>query len=146
MNQPERLNPGTTLVSKVHDFLAAAKVDFASALALLSEDVRWINRLPDNVPFGGDYLGREGVARYFQLMAETFELGEHDLTTYDFIEAGNTLVIVGCERGGKAKPTGVVFDLEFVWVVRFDEQGRISYLREHNDTAAIGAAFTARVS
>ena len=77
-----------SLASKVQSFLATAKSDFPAALQLLSADVCWINRLPDNVPFGGEYHGREGVARYFQLMAETFELGEHDLASYDLIESG----------------------------------------------------------
>jgi ketosteroid isomerase-like protein len=89
----------------------------------------------------GESISRDGVAQYFQKMLEVFVLGEHELNEYEFIETGDTLVIVGCETGGTALPTGKVFDLAFVWVVRFDEQGRIKYLREHNDTAAIGDAF-----
>jgi uncharacterized protein len=129
------------LVTNIENYFKAVKTDFPASLDLLSEDVLWINRLPAHVPFGGEYKGREEVARYFQLMSETFVLGEHHLDEYEFIEAGNTLVIIGCEKDGKVIPTGKVFDLEFVWVVRFDDRGRISYLREHNDTAAIGAAF-----
>jgi ketosteroid isomerase-like protein len=53
------------------------------------------------------------------------------------------VVLVGYEKNGKAIPTGKVFDLPFVWVVKFNEDGKISYLREHNDTAAIGDAFKA---
>lgn len=130
-----------SLVERIEHYLTTAKTDFVASLALLSEDVVWINRLPDHVPFGGEYHGHEGVARYFQLLAETFVLGGHNFQEYDFIETENTLVIVGCEKDGKVIPTGKVFDLEFVWVVRFDEEGRIKYLREHNDTAAIGGAF-----
>ena len=99
--------------------------------------------MPDNVPFGGTYRGKEQVVRYFAQMAETFVIGEYDWDQFEYIESGNTLVMVGYERGGKAVPTGRVFDLHFVWVVKFDDQGRICYLREHNDTAAIGDAFSA---
>ena len=131
------------LVTNIEKYLLTAKIDFPASLELLSEDVVWINRLPEHVPFSGEYHGRAGVAQYFQRLAENFVLGEHNLNEYDFIETEDPLVMVGCEKGGKALPTGKVFDLEFVWVVRFDGQGRIKYLREHNDTAAIGAAFLA---
>lgn len=129
--------------ARVEQFLSLAKTDFEAALALLSEEVVWINKLPDHVSFGGEYHGRAGVAQYFQEMLSVFALGEHDLTQYEFIESGDTLVMVGCEKGGKALTTGKVFDLDFVWVMRFDEQGRILYLREHNDTAAMGDAYRA---
>jgi ketosteroid isomerase-like protein len=48
---------------------------------------------------------------------------------------------VGFEKNGRAIPTGEVFDLHFVWVVKFNAKGKLCYLREHNDTAAIGDAF-----
>ena len=78
---------------------------------------------------------------YFGEMAETFEIGDYDWDKFEYIESGNTLVMVGYEKNGRALPTGKVFDLHFVWVVKFNEQGQIFYLREHNDTAAIGDAF-----
>lgn len=49
--------------------------------------------------------------------------------------------MVGSEDEGKVISTGKVFDLHFVWVIRFDDEGKICYVREHNDTAAIGDAF-----
>jgi ketosteroid isomerase-like protein len=75
------------------------------------------------------------------LMAETFELGNYLWDDFKYIESGNELVIVGFEKGGRVIPTGKVFDLHFVWVVKFNDEGKICYLREHNDTAAIGDAF-----
>jgi ketosteroid isomerase-like protein len=101
----------------------------------------WINLLPEHVPFGGEYRGREGVVAYFQLMAETFVIGEYLYDQFEFIESSDTVVVVGFEKDGKVLPTGKTFDLHFVWVVKFDDEGKICYLREHNDTAAIGDAF-----
>ena len=132
-----------SLKEKVLEYLAAVKNDPASSMAMLADDIHWINRLPAHVPFGGEYHGIAGVGAYLGQLAENFVLGTYRVDEFDYIETSNTLVMVGCEKGGKALPTGKVFDLEFVWVVRFDEQGRIKYLREHNDTAAIGAAFLA---
>lgn len=139
MDQPA--SQPDSMTERMASFFTAVQEDFESALQLLSDDITWINLLPEHVPFGGEYRGHAGVVQYFQEMAASFVLGEHDLAEWDFIESGDTLVIVGCEKGGKALNTGKVFDLNFVWVVRFDEQGRIHYLREHNDTAAIGGAF-----
>ncbi len=130
-----------TMIEKLQAFLVTCKSDFPQALEMLSEDVVWINKLPEHIPFNGKFNGREGVAQYFQLLNESFVLGEHSFAEYDFIEAEDTLVVTGCEKNGQVISTQKVFDLDFVWIVRFNEHGQIKYLREHNDTAAIGAAF-----
>jgi len=74
-------------------------------------------------------------------MAENFVIGDYIFDQFEFIEAGNTVVLVGFEKDAQVPATGKTFDLHFVWVVKFDDEGRICYLREHNDTAAIGEAF-----
>jgi ketosteroid isomerase-like protein len=130
-----------SLIEKLQNYTATMQADFPASLELLSEDVVWINLLPEHVPFGGEYRGREAVTAYFQLMAETFLIGSYLYDQFEFIESGNTVVVVGFEKDGKAIPTGKVFDLHFVWVVKFNDDGKICYLREHNDTAAIGDAF-----
>ncbi|GEM_PF-2372261 len=126
---------------KLQNFMATMARDFPAAMALLAEDVVWINQLPGHVPFGGEYHGREGVERYLTLLAETFVLGGYDFDSFEVVENDDTLVLVGVESGGKVLPTGKVFDLPFVWVVKFDEAGRIRFLQEHNDTQAIGNAY-----
>ena len=130
-----------SLVSKLQHYAATMKSDFEASLELLSDDIVWINLLPENVPFGGTYRGKEDVVGYFMQMAPTFEIGEYQWHEFEYYETGNTLVMVGYEKGGKAVPTGKIFDLHFVWVVKFNDAGQICYLREHNDTAAIGDAF-----
>ena len=130
-----------SLKEKVQHYIRAVKSDFEASLALLADDVLWINLLPDNVPFGGTYAGKEEVIRYFMQMADTFVIGEYEWDKFEFYETDNTLVMVGFEKDGKAVPTGKVFDLHFVWVIKFNADGLICYLREHNDTAAIGDAF-----
>jgi ketosteroid isomerase-like protein len=130
-----------SLVDTVKQYAAALKNDFEGSLNFLADDVVWINLLPKHVPFGGEYVGKQEVVRFFMLMAETFELGDYAWDDFDYIESANALVIVGCEANGMVIPTGKVFDLNFVWVVKFNDDGKICYLREHNDTAAIGDAF-----
>jgi ketosteroid isomerase-like protein len=131
------------LVEKIQAYALAVKTDFESSLDMLTDDVVWINLLPEHVPFGGTYKGKQAVVGYFMEMAETFEIGDYLWEQFEYIEKDDTLVMIGFEKDGKALPTGKQFDLHFVWVVKFDEQGKIRYLREHNDTAAIGDAFKA---
>lgn len=130
-----------SLVEKLQHYIATINSDFPASFELLSDDVEWINRLPAHVPFGGEYRGRQAVVGYFQLMAETFVIGDYLMDEFEFIEAGDTLVVVGYEKDGKVLPTNTIFDLHFVWVIKFNQQGRIRFFQEHNDTAAIGDAF-----
>jgi uncharacterized protein len=130
-----------SLIEKLKNYTNTVKSDFPASMAMLSEDVVWINLLPAHVPFSGEYRGREEVIAYFQLMAETFVIGEYLYDQFEYIESGDTVVVVGFEKDGKVLPTGKTFDLHFVWVVKFNDKGEICYLREHNDTAAIGDAF-----
>ena len=132
-----------SLKEKMLNYLAAVKEDFPAAMAMTADDVVWINLLPENVPFGGTYQGHEGLVEYFQQLATSFVIGDYPIEEFDFIETEDTLVMVGYEKDALALPTDVRFDLHFVWVVKFDAEGLICYLREHNDTAAIGAAFAA---
>jgi len=130
-----------SLENKLMEYISALKTDFPAALKMVAEDVVWINYLPDNVPFGGEYRGHEGLIEYFQTLTENFEIGQYVDGSFEFIESGNTLVFIGAETGARVLSTGKVFDLPFVWVVKWNDEGKICYAREHNDTAAIGDAF-----
>ena len=132
-----------SLAEKLHHCVATMKSDFQGFLDLLTDDIVWINLLPEHVPFGGTYKGKEQLVGYFTQMAKAFVIGDYLWDTFEYVESGNTLVMVGFEKDGKALPTGKTFDLYFVWVVKFTDDGKICYLREHNDTAAIGDAFKA---
>jgi ketosteroid isomerase-like protein len=130
-----------SLVEKLQNYMNAATTDFPASLDMLADDIQWINLLPEHVPFGGEYRGKERIVSYFQEMAENFVIGEYLHDQFEFIETDNTVVLVGFEKDAQVPATGKTFDLHFVWVVRFDDDGKIFYLREHNDTAAIGDAF-----
>ncbi len=129
------------LQTKLLDWLTLLKTDFPASLELVAEDVHWVNYLPEHVPFGGEYDGHAGLMQYFGEISASFEVGEYVDEEFEFIESDNTMVMVGAENNAKVLSTGKVFDLSFVWVVKFNEEGKICYLREHNDTAAIGDAF-----
>jgi ketosteroid isomerase-like protein len=130
-----------SLVDKLQSYIGMVKTDFPASMAMLDENVQWINLLPEHVPFGGEYRGHEGIVEYFQQMSESFVIGDYIYDEFEFIETNDTVVLVGYEKNATVPATGKTFDLHFVWVVKFNEEGKICYLREHNDTAAIGDAF-----
>ena len=130
-----------SMTDKLLEMIALMKSDFPAALERMAEDVVWVNLLPEHVPFGGEYHGHEGIIQYFGQLSASFEIGEYIDEEFEFIESGNTLVMVGAEKNAKVLSTGKVFDLAFVWVVKFNDEGKVCYVREHNDTASIGDAF-----
>jgi ketosteroid isomerase-like protein len=108
------------------------------AIAMLSDDVEWENRTPDNVPFGGVYKGKEGFARYGLELASSIEMGE--LGIDELVAEDDTVVMIGAESS-LVKSTGRQYTMSYVFVLRFAEDGRIQRVREFVDTAALGAAF-----
>lgn len=130
-------------VDKVNTYLERVLTDFPACVAMMSDDFVWENYLPAHMPFGGRYEGVAGLQRYLGQLAKTWVIGELEFHDFVFDPSTRTLAATGVEKQGKAVPTGRTCDMAFVWVFRFAEDGRLSYLREYNDTAAIGGTFDA---
>ena len=81
------------------------------------------------------------MQKYVAQLSETWVIGE--LVFHDFIFDPETRVLAapGVEKNGKSVATGRACDMPFVWEFRFTPDGKLTYLREHNDTAAIGGTF-----
>lgn len=74
-----------------------------------------------------------GISDFFKVLGESLETLQFELR--DFIAQGNKVVVVGYQRG-RAKPTGRLYEIEFVhlWSVR---DGKISEFWVYTDTAAL---------
>ena len=70
-------------------------------------------------------------------------IGVLEFTNFIFDTETNILAATGVEKNGKALATGRSCDMAFVWEFRFATDGKLTYIREYNDTAAIGATFNA---
>jgi ketosteroid isomerase-like protein len=124
-------------------FLQRLLTDFPACTAMLADDFAWENFLPAHVPFGGRYEGRAGLERYLAELAANWVIGELEFTHFIFDPGSQTLAASGVEKNGTAVPTGRCCDMAFMWEFRFASSGQLSYVREYNDTAAIGATFDA---
>ena len=107
----------------------------------LAEDFVWINHLPDHIPFGGVYNGAAGLGEYGQQLLAAIEL--KPLHISEIVVHGNTAVVIGVEQGTRVLSTGKHYDMDWVHVVKYADNGLLSYLREYNQYEAMAAAFRA---
>lgn len=130
-------------IDTVKRYLELLLSDFPESTKMLADGFVWENLLPSHVPFGGRYEGVSGLEKYMGQLAESWVIGE--LVFHDFVFDPETRILAatGVEKNGKAISTGRACDMAFVWEFRFDADGKLTYLREYNDTAAIGGTFDA---
>jgi ketosteroid isomerase-like protein len=78
---------------------------------------------------------------YLGELAGSWGMGE--LVFYDYIydPESKIMAVTGVEKNGKALPTGRSCNMDFIWEFRFTDAGKIRYVREYNDTFAIGGTF-----
>lgn len=130
-------------IDTVNTYLERLLTDFPSCLEMMTDDFVWENHLPAHVPFGGRYEGAAGLEQYLGQLASAWEIGELVFGTFIFDPESRSLAASGVEKNGKSLLTGRACDMAFIWEFRFAPDGRLNYLREYNDTAAIGGTFDA---
>ena len=71
-------------------------------------------------------------------LAENWEIGGLDISKVIISDGGKRFAAIGVERDGKALATGKSYDMAFVWIFKMNDAGQFTYVREYNDTNAIG--------
>ena len=127
--------------NKIGQFITLLATDMDAAGELMADGFVWENFLPDNVPFGGRYEGVEGMTAYFAQLAENWEIGGLEISEIIASEDGRRFAAIGVEQNGTALSTGKSCDMAFVWIFKTNEAGQFTYVREYNDTHAIGQTF-----
>jgi len=127
-------NPLAIVLSLYQRLLSEPRAAIATGLA---PDIVWENPLPDAIPFGGRFEGREGCARYLTHLLDAIEM--EDFAIDDTITEGDRVVLVGRETS-RVKKTGRRYRMGWVHVVDIHD-GLVTRVREYNDTAAMEAAF-----
>jgi ketosteroid isomerase-like protein len=107
----------------------------------LAPEFVWENPLPAGIPFGGAYQGVEGLGRYLGELLSAIDMTPLHFT--DVVASGPVVALIGIEADTRVKSTGKHYTMPFVHVVRFNGDGRISHIREYNDTREMVAAFAA---
>lgn len=130
----------TDYAALTREFYELLASDFKGAVSrFLADGFVWENPLPECVPFGGVYHGPEGLGAYFGGLAEAIEMSP--LHFDEMIATGRTVAAIGVERDTLVLPTGKRYNMPFVHVIRFDENDRVTHVREYNDTREMVVAF-----
>ena len=113
--------------------------DLPAVLAVLTEDVEWTLYGSPAIPFAGTRHGREAVAEWFGILADTVEFRRFEPGEFEFVAQGDTVVVQGNEQV-TAKATGRAFDQQWVQFMTLRD-GKVARFREFTDTAAVNSAF-----
>jgi uncharacterized protein len=114
-------------VRRVHE--AFERGDIPGLLEMLADDVDWT--VPETLPWGGHYSGRDEVGGFFASLPDYLE--ELVVTPDELLDAGDTVVDVG-HFGGRAKSGGRLDGVPFVFIWRMKD-GKVTGFREYGDTA-----------
>jgi ketosteroid isomerase-like protein len=128
------------LIERTQKFYQMALTDLEKALEqyVAAEGVIWENPLPQHIPFGGTYEGHDGLRRYLALVNDHIEMNQFEFG--EAVAQGDTVMVAGRERS-RVRSSGRTYEMDFVHLLKFTPDGKVRYVREYNDTAAIGAAF-----
>jgi len=111
--------------------------DIPKLLELLSPEVEWDHRGPENIPFSRVYRGREEVGEFFKTIDETLENLKFDL--HDFAASDSRVVALG-EYSWRVKSTGKAWTSDFALVYTLAD-GVITHWKAVLDMTAASAAF-----
>jgi len=75
--------------------------DIPAILETLAEDIDW--RIPENLPHGGQFNGRDGVGRFFQGIGDSWDGLQVDID--DPVAEGNRVFVLA-HIHGRLKSTG----------------------------------------
>jgi uncharacterized protein len=116
-------------------YAAFGRGDIQGLLALFAEDIEWITP-GEGLPLAGTYRGHAAVGDFFQKVSEVMELSFWEPP--EFVAEGDRVLVVGVESG-RIKTTNRTF--EGHWVMAFTvRNGRVTNVREYNDTLAVARA------
>jgi uncharacterized protein len=119
-------------------FACFGQGDITGTVGLLSDDVEWrVPGRPEVIPWAGTHVGREQVAWFFTVLAETVELQVLELR--EVVVEGDTVVVLGHEQS-RVKPTDRLCTGEWAMVFTVRD-GQITRLQEYHDTDGWIAAY-----
>jgi len=128
------------VATRTRELYRLLTADFGAVVdGWLEADFRWINHLPAHVPFGGVYEGAEGLSRYGRELMAAIEL--KPLHVDEIIVQGLTAVVIGVESQTRVLSTNKFYDMDWVHVVKYRSNGKLTYVREYNQTESMAAAF-----
>ena len=126
----------TALTIVESGYAALERDDIPGFLELCAPDVEWLYPAPGLLPYGGSWIGRDGVAAFFEAHDAAEEILEFRVE--ELIAHAGRVVAVGLFRG-RALPAGGEWATRFAHVITLRDE-RWLRLEAFFDTAAALAA------
>ena len=117
---------------------AFARQDVDGVMAAFDDSIDW--DVPDSVPWGGHYRGKEEVGGFFAKLPEYID--ELNVEPQDYLEAGDRVIAVGRHHGNIG---GDAFETRFamVWTMR---DGKAVAFKEYSDMTPLARLYDAKVA
>ena len=119
-----------------YDLFSAGKIEEALERFVDLEAVLE-NPLPEVIPFGGVFEGRQGFAAYLEAILRGISIERFEVD--EIFADGERVTVLGRETS-LVHTTGKRYTMSWVHVLTMQD-GRIVHMREYNDTAAMAGAF-----
>ncbi|QSX36553.1 ferritin-like domain-containing protein [Shewanella sedimentimangrovi] len=110
------------------------------ALSCMTEDVIWDISGPASVPYLGVFYGHQGFSRFWTLLGDTVAIDSAGIEQMFFND--NQAMAYGGEQG-KALATGAPYHYDWALKYEFDNNHKISLMRQYFNPSAIVAALAA---
>ncbi len=109
-------------------YAAFGRGDVAAALENYADDVDWaMPGSPDVFPYAGKRRGREEVAQFYSIFAETETVEQMDLR--DFVAQDDKVLVFG-DYKGRVKSTGRSYTKDFIHAVTLRD-GKVIKFHEY---------------
>jgi hypothetical protein len=128
-------HPNVELVRRLYAALEA--IDLETILELFDADVEV--HQTEELPWGGDFQGHDGLGRFFGLLRENIT---SKVTIQTLYAAGDEVVQIG-RTAGTVNGTGVPFDVQEMHLLTVRD-GKVVRFEAHIDTPAMLAALRAQ--
>lgn len=117
---------------------AFGRQDIDGLMAAFDDGIEW--DVPDSVPWGGQYRGKEEVGRFFGGLGEYID--ELNVEPREYIDAGDTVVVLGRHHGNIG---GEPFETRFAMVWTMDG-GKAVKFKEYSDMTPLARLHDAKVA
>lgn len=118
-------------------YAAFVRGDVAEVLACLTDDVVWDTLGPPQIPYGGVFHGKDGVAEFFSVLAESDEVQAFE--PQRFFADGDMVVVLG-HYEATVKATGNPAETDWVQTFKFRD-GKVAEYCEYFDSAKYAEAY-----
>ena len=111
-------------------FEAFGRGDVAYILGELADDARFVSHLDPIVPWAGEFSGKDNVARYFQAIGGSVDVGDHPVDAV--VAQGDTVVAMG-DVSFSVRETRKIGSSSWVYIFKL-ANGQVQSYDQFNDT------------